>query len=426
LLDFQVSPYGSMQAGWNMYFFYYMPVGIDRELRRFPFMTYFFSFLCVAVFVLNRYFLGSIPVDFYNFVYFPDRSGVVNAVAAAFLHFGYLHIISNLLYLIVFGRYIEDRIGPALYTLLFFSSSAVGNLSQGIFNIHVLQQGYLGVIGASGSVAGILGAFFVRFYASRLKVAYWTFMPLQAYSRAGRAEIPAILAVSLWFVLQVIQGLVQAGGFATGVAYVTHIMGFLCGMGFMIALGGHREAATEQMWHTARRYLEKGEAYAAQGELIKYTAAEAADARGFAALARAMLLTGENKSARENYRKACELFLSGKQRGAAENLYREALRGFPDFVLPPSIHLDLAFGLERSLKPDLAVKAYRNFEAAYPTHKEAAFALLRAANLHWNTLDNRSTALKCYSRLIAEYPEDEWVDFAREQVRILSYDSAQG
>jgi membrane associated rhomboid family serine protease len=409
-----------------MYFFYYMPIGIDRELRRFPFMTYFFSFLCIAVFVLNRFFLHSLPIDFYNFVYIPDRSGVINAIAAAFLHFGYLHIISNLLYLIVFGRYIEDRIGPALYTLLFLSSSAVGNLSQGIFNIHVLHQGHYGIIGASGSVAGILGAFVVRFYASRLRIAYWTFMPLQAYSSAGRAEIPAVLAVSLWFVLQVIQGLVQAGGFSTGVAYITHIMGFICGMGFMIALGGHREAATEQTWYRARRYLQKGEAYAAQGELLKYTASEATDERGFAELARAMLLTGDKSSARENYRKSCELFLANKQRGRAENLYQEALLGFTDFVLSPSSHLDLAFGLERSLKPDLAIKAYRNFEKAYPSHKEAAFALLRAANLHWNTFDNRRTALRCYSRLVERYPDDEWVDFAKEQVRLLSWDAVRG
>ena len=405
-----------------MYFFYYMPVGIDREMHKFPFMTYFFSFICIAVFVLNKYFIASIPVDFYNFVYFPDRSGVISSIAAAFLHFGYLHIISNLLYLIIFGRYIEDRMGPALFTLLFLTSSAIGNLSQGAFNIHILHQGYVGIIGASGSVAGILGAFVIRFYASRLQVAYWTFMPLQAYSSAGRAEIPAILAVSLWFVLQVIQGLVQAGGFSTGVAYITHIMGFVWGMGLMIALGGYKKAATEQTWCNAQRYLQKGEAYAAQGELIKYTSIEEKDEKGFAALARAMLLTGEEESAQDSYQKACELLLAKKQRGKAENLFREALLGFPDFALPPSQHLDLAFGLERSLKAELAVKAYQNFELSYPSHKEAAFALLRSANLHLNVFDNRHTALDCYGRLIEQYPDDEWVDFAKEQVRILSYD----
>jgi membrane associated rhomboid family serine protease len=409
-----------------VYFFYYMPIGIDRELRKFPFMTYFFSFLCVAVFVLNRYLLSSIPVDFYNFIYIPDRSGVISSIAAAFLHFGYLHLISNLLYLIVFGRYIEDRIGPALFTLLFLSSSAIGNLSQGAFNIHVLHQGHVGIIGASGSVAGILGAFVIRFYASRLQVAYWTFMPLQAFSRAGRVEVPAILAVSLWFVLQVIQGLVQAGGFSSGVAYITHIMGFVWGVALMIALGGFREAASEQLWYSAQRYLQRGEAYAAQGELIKYTSIEWKDERGFAALARAMVLTGEAAAAQENYQMACELLLEKKQRGKAENLFREALLGDPNFVLPPASHLDLAFGLERSLKPELAVKAYQNFELAYPSHKEAAFTLLRAANLHWNTFDNRQTALDCYGRLIEQYPNDEWIDFAKEQVRILSFDGALG
>lgn len=403
-----------------MYFFYYMPVGIDREMHKFPFMTYFFSFICMTVFVLSKYFSSSLPLDFYNFIYIPDRSGILESITAAFLHFGYLHIISNLLYLIVFGRYIEDRIGPALFTLLFFASSAVGNLCQGAFNIHVLHQGHVGIIGASGSVAGILGAFVIRFYASRLRVAYWTFMPLQAYSSAGRVEIPAILAVSLWFVLQVIQGLVQAGGFSTGVAYITHIMGFICGTGLMIALGGFKKAATEQTWYNAQRYLQKGEAYAAQGELISYTSIEEEDERGFAALARAMRLTGEDQSARDNYRRAIELLLEKKLRGEAENLFREALLGYPDFTLEPSIHLNIAFGLERNLKAELAIKAYQNFESSYPSHREAPFALLRSANLHLNAFDNHQTALDCYGKLIKQYPDDEWVDFAREQVRILS------
>ncbi|MFH1755164.1 MAG: rhomboid family intramembrane serine protease [Candidatus Latescibacterota bacterium] len=407
-----------------MYFFYYVPVGINRELRKFPFMTYFFSFLCLAVFVLNRFFSDSLPVDFYNFIYFPDRSGVISSIAAAFLHFGYLHIISNLLYLIVFGRYIEDRLGPALFTLLFLSSSAIGNLSQGAFNIHVLHQGYVGIIGASGSVSGILGAFIIRFYASRLQVAYWTFMPLQAYTKAGKAEIPAVLAVSLWFVLQVIQGLVQAGGFSTGVAYVTHIMGFMGGMALMIALGGHREASVEQTWYRAERYLKNGDAYAAQGELLHYLATEKDDDRGYVALARALLLTGDQAGALVNYQKACELLLANKQRGKAENLFREALYGFPDFVLPPPKQLDLAFGLERSLKPDLALKAYQNFEETYPCHKEAAFALLRSANLHCSSFEDRRQALCCYQKLISRHPDDEWADFAREQIRILSFGGA--
>ncbi len=404
-----------------MYFFYYVPVGINAELRRFPYVTYLLSFLCVAVFVLHRYGGAYLPIYFYDLIYRPGESGWTAAAAASFLHFGYVHIVSNLIYLLLFGRYIEDRMGPVLFLLLFLSSSMIGNVLQGLFNAHVLGQAYMGIIGASGSVSGILGALAVRFYASRLQIAYWVFMPLQAYTRAGRAEIPVILAVVLWFILQGTRSLLQMGGVELNVAHITHISGFLWGMGFAILLGEVKRAKIDIVWHRARQYLNKGEAYAAQGELLRYLSLRPDDIQGYAALARAMAMAGDAGGAKRYYGETCERLLEAKRRGEAENMYREAIRGFSDFVLPPDRHLDLAFGLERNLKPKLAVTAYENFARRYPFHREAPFALLRAANLHWHTFSDARQATDCYRRLISRYPDDEWVDFAKEHVRILSH-----
>ncbi|NIO00892.1 MAG: rhomboid family intramembrane serine protease [Candidatus Latescibacteria bacterium] len=404
-----------------MYFFYYIPVRIDEELRKFPAITYFCCFLCLAIFFGNRYYAGQLPVDFYNLIYIPGQSNLFIAMAAAFLHFGYLHLISNMVFLLVFGRYVEDRMGAVFYAILFFSSSALGNVLQGLFNIHVLHQPDVGIIGASGAISGILGAFAVRFYASRLEVAFWAFMPLQAYNRAGRVEIPALLAIALWFVLQLVRGLVQAGGVASNVAYITHIAGFMWAVGLVLLVGEHRRAKIETIWRRAQRYVEKGEAYAAQGELIDYLSLRPDDDNAVATLARAKIIVGDTKGANENYRKACERLLRKKQRGRAEDLFREALHGFPNFVLSPGKHLDLAFGLERNLKHKLAIRAYENFARRYPLHKEAPFALLRSANLYWNTLDDIDEAARCYKKLIELYPDDEWVEFAREQVRLLSF-----
>ncbi len=403
-----------------LYFFYYIPVGIDAKLRKFPIMTYFFSLLCVTVFIVNRYFADLFPLDIFNLIYSHEDANLLSMIASAFVHFGYVHLIGNLVYLFVFGRYIEDRMGAFLYTLLFISSSAVGNALQGQFNLQVLHNGYIGIIGASGAVAGILGVYTVRFYSSRMRIAYWVFMPLQAYTRMGRVEIPALLAVALWFVLQTVQGMLQAGGISMNVAYVTHLSGFLWGMGVAVVLGEHRRAVVENLWRRAQRYLEKGEAFAAQGELIKYIALKPDDDNAHPVLARAMAMSGDKNGALQNYRKACEQLLASKKRGAAERLFGEALRGFPDFTISPEAHLNLAFGLERNLKPKLATKAYENFGLRYPIHKEAPFSILRRANLLWNTFGKKDEAVSCYRDLIRRYPEDEWVDFAKEQVRLFS------
>ena len=403
-----------------MYFFYYIPVSIDTKLRRFPLMTYFYAFVCLAVFVLNKYFYESVPFDFLNFVYSPYNPGLMAAIAAAFLHFGYLHLISNLIYLLIFGRYVEDRFGPILFTLLFLSSSAVGNILQVQFNTAVLNQPITGIIGASGAIAGILGAFVVRFYSNRLKIAYWTFFPLQAYTRMGYVHVPAILAVAFWMVLQVAQGMLQVGGIAMNVAYVTHITGFMWGMVLALAFGQNQKAGVEAVWRRAQRYLARGEAYAAQGELIRYISLRPDDPAGYAALARAMAMTGDSSGAIHNYREAMGRYLASKERGRAEDIFGEAVLGYPEFTIASNKQLDLAYGLERNLKSDLAVKAYRNFANRFPIHQEAPFALLREANLRWHTFHEKENATECYRKLIRRYPQDEWVEYANEQVRILS------
>lgn len=400
-----------------MYFFYYMPVGIDAERRRFPVMTVFFSALCTAIFVLNKYFPQATPFDFNNFIYYPGFSGWPAAVAAAFFHVGYLHLIGNLIYLLLFGWYLEDRMGTASYSFLFLGSALLGNLAQGWYNIHVLEVN-MGIIGASGAVSGIMGACLVRFYVSRVRIAYWVFMPLLAYTKAGRVDVPIIFALVLWMVLQIARGLVQLEGTSLGVAHVTHIVGFLVGISYVLAAGGWREARSEAYHIRGTRYLRNGEYFGAQEQLSHYVATRPDDGRAHAELARVQIQTGDEIGAKASYLKACEILLRTQDRGDCENVYAQATRGFPDFTLSPEPHLDLAFGLERNLKHELALKAYENFYCRYPRHKEAPFALLRTANLYLSAFSDKARARHCFESLIERYPEDEWVEFAREQVRV--------
>ncbi len=408
-----------------MYFFYYIPLGINAKLERFPVMTVAYSAICVAVFVLARYFPDWAAVDFYNLVYVPENANALTSVGSAFLHLGPLHLLGNVIYLVLLGRFVEDRMGALLFTLVYLSSAGIGNYAQGLFNTHVLGDPAIGIIGASGAIAGLLGVFCVRFIRSKLRLAYWTFMPLQAFTRGGTLEIPAVFAIALWFILQIVRGLVQAETASAQVAYVNHIAGFLWGAAVAIAFGQHRQGKIESLLREGQSYMEKGEPYAAQGSFIRYLTYRPLDARVYAALARAMVFSGNSQGAAKNYRQACEMLLDQQQRGEAEALFEEALRGFPSFALSCDHHLSLAFGLERDLKPQLAVIAYKNFGRRYPQHDEAPFALLRAAGLHWNTLSNPAMADGLYRQMIDGYPDDQWVEFAREQIRCLGLEMGE-
>ncbi len=401
-----------------MYFFYYVPVGVDAETRRVPAITVVCAALCAAVFVLYKFFAGTVSLDFRNYIYFPGYSGLGPALAAAFLHFDYFHIASNMVYLVLFGRYLEDRLGAAGFALVFLGAAVVGNVLQGWYNLHVLDTG-AGIIGASGGVSGVLGAFLVRLRHHRVKVAYWVFAPLLATNKAGRAELHAVAAIGLWILIQIVRGLVQLEGASMNVAYVTHIAGFAFGIFVAVATGGWTKGRLDGHLLKARRCLRRGDFWGANDELEHYAAARPADGDAHALLARVRAQCGDHSGARASYASACENLLGIGRRGDAERIFQEAARSLPEFVLSPERHLDLCFGLERNLKPDVAIRAYEGFVRVNPTHPEAAFALLRAANLHAKRGD-LSQALHCYETIPAEYPNDPWAEFAAEHARRLA------
>ena len=401
-----------------MYFFYYIPVGIDAEMRRFPVVTTLFTVACAGVFVAARFFAGDLPFSFSEWIYFPGYSGFITTLSAAFLHYDLFHVISNLVYLVLFGRYLEDRVGSIRFALLFVGSAMVGNLAQGWFNLHALHTN-AGIIGASGAVSGLMGAFLVRLRYHNVRVAYWIFAPLMATNRAGRAEMHVVFAMALWVLIQVVRGLIQLEGAAANVAYLTHIAGFAFGVTSMVVAGGWRSGTVEGHLVKAKRYLRRGEYYGAQDEYARYAKARPNDGEAHAALARVSLPCGDRAGAHAAYRHACECLLKSAQRGKAETVYVEAARAYDHFVISADSHLDLAFGLERNLKPTAALKAYESFVRVYDGHTEAAFALLRAANLHARA-GHLDQARHCYEQLVVRYPSSEWTEFATEHARRLA------
>jgi len=401
-----------------MYFFYYIPVGIDAELKRFPLATALFSLLCAFVFVANRFFVDAIPINLRDWIYYPGFSPVITSLSAAFLHYDWFHIISNLVYLVLFGCYLEDRIGTVWFALLFVGSAMAGNLAQGWYNVHVLKTG-LGIIGASGAVSGLMGAFLVRLRHHNVRIAWWVFAPLMATNRAGRSDLHVVFAMALWVLLQVVRGLVQLEGGGANVAYLTHVAGFSFGVGAMLLAGGWKSGSVEGYLVKGKRFLRRGEYYGAQDEFGRYAKARPNDGEAHASFARVSLPCGDRAGARLAYQRACTCLLGAGRRGRAEEVYVEAARAFEDFALDARTQLDLAFGLERNLKPHVALKAYESFVRVHGDDTEAAFALLRVANLYARQ-GHRDRARFAYEQIVARYPSSEWNEFAAEHARRLA------
>jgi membrane associated rhomboid family serine protease len=155
----------------------------------------------------------------------PDRQVILlTIVTAIFLHGGWLHILGNMLFLWVFGDNVEDRLGHLGYFLFYLLAGVVASFVQ----IAVDPNSVVPVIGASGAVAGVLGAYIVYFPRATVRVVIpffiLIFIPI---------PVPAWIMIGVWFIQNLVSGyltLAEAANPGAGVAWFAHIGGFLFGL----------------------------------------------------------------------------------------------------------------------------------------------------------------------------------------------------
>jgi membrane associated rhomboid family serine protease len=150
---------------------------------------------------------------------------------AMFLHAGWAHLLGNMLYLWIFGDNVEDRLGHALYFVFYILCGLAATFAQ----LAISLGSDVANVGASGAIAGVLGAYLIMFPRGRVNVLLGRFVTTTS----------ALVAIGLWILLQLFSQInvfaagPQAGG---GVAYMAHIGGFVAGVVLTFLLGGSRRA----------------------------------------------------------------------------------------------------------------------------------------------------------------------------------------
>lgn len=206
-----------------------IPIRDSIRSRHFPKVNLALIIACVVVFL---YELG---LDQYGLQQFVMKYGAVPArilatggridtvlslFAAMFIHGGWLHLIGNMLFLWVFGDNVEDRLGSVRYLLFYLATGLAGFLAQ--MGANPVSQSPM--IGASGAIAGVLGAYIFMFPKSKIIALvpiffFFTFI-----------EVPAFIFLALWFGLQLLNGVAGIGTQGNLVAWWAHIGGFLTGL----------------------------------------------------------------------------------------------------------------------------------------------------------------------------------------------------
>lgn len=204
--------------------------------RTFPFVTLLLIGANVLVFLregmLGHHLIafvqayGLIPLRVVESIFSFDVAALPNLLTlftAMFLHGGWLHLIGNMWYLWIFGDNIEDYLGHFTYLIFYLSCGLLGNLAQVIFN----WTSAVPSIGASGAIAGVLGAYLLLYPGARVL----TLIPL--FILWPIIEIPALIVLGFWFLEQFFMGfssLAAATPDAGGIAWFAHIGGFVSGM----------------------------------------------------------------------------------------------------------------------------------------------------------------------------------------------------
>ncbi len=145
---------------------------------------------------------------------------LLTLVTSTFIHAGWLHILGNMLFLWIFGDNVEDAMGHLGYAVFYLLVGIAAGATQVAFNVNDT----LPAVGASGAIAGVMGAYLVLFPRATIIVLMFCIIPL---------AVPAVVLIGLWFLLQLFSGAASVGhavGGSGGVAWFAHVGGFIAGV----------------------------------------------------------------------------------------------------------------------------------------------------------------------------------------------------
>lgn len=208
-----------------------IPYKDENPTRHFPLMNMLLIAVNVIVFLYEAQLAeaGQLQAAVQQWAVIPRDIGrgigleqVLDLLRSMFLHGGWLHLLGNMLFLYIFGDNIEDALGGFKYLLFYLAGGIAANLAQVIF----IPNSNTPLIGASGAIASVLGAYAVLYPGAKVRLFFWLLILVRTI------RLPALIVLGAWFILQFLSVYYgpATGIIDTGVAYAAHIGGFVAGI----------------------------------------------------------------------------------------------------------------------------------------------------------------------------------------------------
>jgi membrane associated rhomboid family serine protease len=160
----------------------------------------------------------------------PQVPAAVTVLTSMFLHGGFLHLGGNMLYLWIFGNNIEDVMGHGRFVVFYLLAGVAAVFAHAV----TAPESTVPMVGASGAISGVLGAYLLLFPTARVLVL----IPLGFFTRL--VTVPAVVVLGFWIVVQILNGAFSLAGPGGGVAWFAHVGGFIAGLGLVKVFQQHK------------------------------------------------------------------------------------------------------------------------------------------------------------------------------------------
>ena len=345
-----------------------------------------------------------------NYAYVPVHPKPVSYLTSMFLHAGWIHLIGNMWFLWLSGFILEENWGRPIYCVLYLAAGIVATMIYGVSN----PGSVVPCLGASGAIAGLMGAFLIRF--PKLKIDMWG----TAFFIRFRFKAPAYSLLPLWLLTEIFYGALV--GKVSGVAHWAHVGGFVFGVVAALVIkhtGWEHQAnaaieAKVGSWTAdpaimqSTELMNQGKVDEAIAVLQKHVATKPDAIDAYSLLQQLYWRKNDLTKHHEASIKLCQLHLKAHDHEAAWQDYQDYLNTGGN-RMPAATWLELCRLAEGQQNFDRAVSEYAALAQACPAERPALLALLSAGRLCLKRLNRPGDALRYYKAAAASpVPHLDW------------------
>lgn len=325
---------------------------------------------------------GATPAVFRTYGFIPAKPSLLGLFTSMFLHGGWLHLLGNILFLWLAGASLEDRWGRVFYTVLYFAGGVVAALIHAAMN----PESSIPMVGASGAISGLMGAFLVRLAATRIRFYYWLLFA------QGTFVMPAYVALPLWLLQQFAMARYGAAG---GIAVWAHIGGFAFGalVAGLVRLSSFEERvlapaiAKRTSWSPSEHLtaalgkLDRNDVDGSIQDLVALLTQSPNSIEGRAALVAAYTQKGDIAAVGRESARLVSAYVVARDLDGAFSALEEHRRAHPDVPIAMRSLLTLAGHREKETRHREAADLYHKAIQAWPDDPLLPKALVACGRL---------------------------------------------